>query len=102
MNHYAGLWWDNESLLTPTPIFPEAGFQQKISAFVAVGKEGKTMETDGGRLGEIVKKDTRRNISVGFHYFADENHATAELLVMYVNLPRCGFQANTLRIFSIQ
>ncbi|MVM36579.1 alpha/beta hydrolase [Spirosoma sp. HMF3257] len=75
------LWWDNESLLTRQPACSQPGFQQKTTVFVAVGKEGKIMETDANRLVDVLKKAP--SVKTNFHYFADENHATIFHLAVY-------------------
>ncbi|QMW04365.1 alpha/beta hydrolase [Spirosoma foliorum] len=77
------LWWDNESLLAHQPAFLQAGFHQKTMVFVAVGKEGKIMETDSGRLMDMLKKAPVGTLKSDFHYFADENHATIFHLAVY-------------------
>jgi len=86
-NHYIivspSLWWDNESLLASTPAFLQPDFQQQTTVFVAVGKEGKVMETDANRLVDELKKAATSKINVDFHYFADENHATIFHLAVY-------------------
>lgn len=86
-NHYIivspSLWWDNESLLNYTPAFLQPGFQQPITAFVAVGNEGKTMEKDTKVLVDMLKKASASAVKVNFSYFADENHATILHLAVY-------------------
>ncbi|WP_223860667.1 alpha/beta hydrolase [Spirosoma validum] len=77
------LWWDNESLLALKPVFLESGFNQKTDVFIAVGKEGKIMETDARHLRDVVKKASPATVRSDFHYFADENHATIFHLAVY-------------------
>ncbi|WP_227686841.1 alpha/beta hydrolase [Spirosoma arboris] len=75
------LWWDNESLLAYQPAFSQPGFHQKTTVFVAVGKEGKVMETDANRLADMLKKAA--SVKTDFHYFADENHGSILHLAVY-------------------
>ncbi|UFH52863.1 alpha/beta hydrolase [Spirosoma sp. KNUC1025] len=75
------LWWDNESLLAFKPAILQPDFRQKTAVFVGVGKEGKIMEADARRLTNLLKKAP--TLSVGFQYFADENHATIFHLAVY-------------------
>jgi predicted alpha/beta superfamily hydrolase len=70
------LWWDNESLLATSPAFLQANFQSNISAFVGVGNEGKIMENDVNRLVTTLKQETGKPLTVNFHHFTNENHAT--------------------------
>ena len=77
------LWWDNESLLGQKPAFSQPDFGQKTAVFVAVGKEGKVMETDAKRLVDLLRKGSPNSVRTEFHYFADENHATIFHLAVY-------------------
>ena len=77
------LWWDNESLLGQKPAFSQPDFGQKTAVFVAVGKEGKVMETDAKRLVDLLRKGSPNSVRTDFHYFADENHATIFHLAVY-------------------
>lgn len=63
------LWWDNESLLK-TKL---ATFQNKLSVYIAVGKEGKVMEEDAKALHELVKQKLT-NGSVQFEYISNKEH----------------------------
>jgi predicted alpha/beta superfamily hydrolase len=69
------LWWDNESLLKLNPECLQANFQQVTPVFVAVGKEGKIMESDAKALFKLLKKSKNKNLQVKFEYFGNENHA---------------------------
>ncbi len=71
-----GLWWDKESLLSYQPNVLKSNFINPISVFVAVGKEGKTMEHDTKRLVNILRQGQRKNITVNYEYFINENHAS--------------------------
>jgi len=70
------LWWDNESLLLYQPKVLNSNFTNPISVFIGVGKEGKIMEADTRNLESILKKGEKKNITVNFAYFTDENHAS--------------------------
>ena len=70
------LWWDGESLLKREPNVLKPDFTKPISLFIAVGKEGKIMETDTKKLVRILKKGHKENLSVNFEYFKAENHAS--------------------------
>lgn len=68
------LWWNDESLLATEPKMLKPGINQSV--YIAVGKEGKVMEEDAGKLSELLKKKEEKNLQVHFQYFPDENHAT--------------------------
>jgi hypothetical protein len=70
------LWWDHESLLTVQPAILQPGFAAPASVFIAVGKEGKIMENDAKKLTAILKNGHKKNLTVNFEYFTDENHAS--------------------------
>lgn len=70
------LWWDNESLLSYRPNTLKPDFKDSISVFVAVGKEGKIMDDDTKRLVSILRQGQRKNVTVNFEYFTNENHAS--------------------------
>ncbi len=63
------LWWDNESLLQ-TKL---AVFEQKLSVYIAVGKEGKIMEDDAKGLHELLKAKIT-NGTVQFEYIGNKQH----------------------------
>jgi predicted alpha/beta superfamily hydrolase len=70
------LWWDKESLLLYQPNVLKQSFINAVSVFIAVGKEGKIMEEDAKKLAGILKNAQRKNITVNFEYFTNENHAS--------------------------
>lgn len=70
------LWWDHESLLLRPPAVLEPGFHTPVSVFIAVGKEGKTMEGDARELVKILKQNQTKNLRVNFEYFDKEDHAS--------------------------
>jgi predicted alpha/beta superfamily hydrolase len=70
------LWWDKESLLLYQPSVLKQSFINAVSVFIAVGKEGKIMEEDAKKLVSILKSTQRKNITVNFEYFTNENHAS--------------------------
>ncbi|MEP6700986.1 MAG: alpha/beta hydrolase-fold protein [Bacteroidota bacterium] len=77
------LWWDNESLLSISPIVLKPVFKQSTTVYLAVGKEGKIMEGDARKLVTILKKRTDRKLQVNLKYFPDEDHATILHLAVY-------------------
>jgi len=69
------LWWDKESLLSVSPKIKEPDFHQTTFVYVAVGKEGKIMESDAKRLVELLRKNNPKDLHVHFEYLNDKNHA---------------------------
>ena len=69
------LWWDNESLLSIQPKIKAPDFQQNTFVYVAVGKEGKTMENDAKKLVELLRKNNPKYLHVHFDYLNNKNHA---------------------------
>lgn len=65
------LWWDNESLLTQTPVAPAPNSR----VYIAVGKEGKTMVGDAKKLSRLSKKGHAPE-QVFFEYLPNEDHGT--------------------------
>lgn len=70
------LWWDNESLLKVFPKVIQTDFTKPVSIYIASGNEGKIMEADVNNLVSILNKAARKNITVNFEYFGNENHAS--------------------------
>lgn len=70
------LWWDKESLLLIKPLTLSPGLHRKTFVYVAVGKEGKIMETDAKKLVSILAESHPKNMKLSFQYFPDENHAS--------------------------
>lgn len=65
------LWWDNESLLTQSPVAP----LPDTRVYLAVGKEGKRMVTDAKKLVQLLKA-AYPNGKVLFEYLPREDHGT--------------------------
>jgi len=77
------LWWDNGSLLMQDAAILKAGYNQNISVYIGVGKEGLTpgdyprvMETDANLLADKLKDTKNNNLKVYFDYLPQEDHAT--------------------------
>ena len=73
------LWWDKESLL----VTKRQPLTSSTKVFVAVGKEGKVMESDAKSLFELLKKDQSNLLNALYHYLPDENHATIYHQALY-------------------
>lgn len=65
------LWWDKESLLKREFIAPE-----NSSIFIAVGKEGETMERTAHQLFSYLRTAKKKNARVYFSFLEREDHAT--------------------------
>lgn len=65
------LWWDDESLLKISPKTP----LPHTRVYLAVGKEGKLMETPARKLASLLKKN-RDFAEVFFEYWPKEDHGT--------------------------
>ena len=65
------LWWDNESLLTQSPVAP----LPNTRVYLAVGKEGKRMVGDAKKLAHLLKP-AFSNGQVLFEYLPKEDHGT--------------------------
>ncbi len=63
------LWWDKESLLK-TQL---AAFEKKTSVYIAVGKEGKSMEDDAKALHDLLKAKLT-NGTLQFEYISNKQH----------------------------
>ncbi|QNA45173.1 alpha/beta hydrolase [Lacibacter sediminis] len=63
------LWWDKESLLK-TKL---SAFENKLSVYIAVGKEGKIMEEDAKALHELLKTKLI-NGTIQFEYISNKEH----------------------------
>lgn len=64
------LWWNKESLLT----IPQTPSTTQQHIFIAVGKEGSTMEKDAKKLANKLQEFSSNMVQ--FQYFPNENHAT--------------------------
>jgi predicted alpha/beta superfamily hydrolase len=78
------LWWDNASILKRDPAILQAGFMQKTTVYIGVGKEGLTpseenhvMEVDANLLAEKITNSKSKSIKVFFDYLPQETHATS-------------------------
>lgn len=67
------LWWDNESLLSQTPL-PS---YRKKSIYIAVGKEGDIMERTAKALYEKINDGTTDTKHIFFEFLSDKTHADA-------------------------
>ncbi len=63
------LWWNKESLLAVKQVMAK----EKISVYIAVGKEGKQMEVDAARLNTMLKVKPN-NFRVTFQQFPKQDH----------------------------
>ena len=70
------LWWDKESLLRLPPKVLQSDYTTSTKIYIAVGKEGDTMENDAKNLHQLLQNAHRDNLKLNFQYFPDENHAT--------------------------
>lgn len=71
------LWWDEESLLSETPI----EIQSPISVYVAVGEEGRVMKRVAR---QVFKKTKTRNKVEEIHYNFVKGHDHADVLHLAV------------------
>ena len=77
------LWWDNESLLR---VETNSKFTNK-SIFIAVGKEGKVMESSAKKLYKKLKKVDDATTNVVFKYLKERTHGDVLHLAVY-----CAFE----------
>ena len=70
------LWWDNGSLLSAAPELIKTLADKKINVYLSVGTEGKVMENDAGKLAEVLKKSTDKNLNLIFNPMPAESHLT--------------------------
>ncbi|MEP7254414.1 MAG: alpha/beta hydrolase-fold protein [Ferruginibacter sp.] len=77
------LWWNDGSLLSIQPKILQPGFNQKVSIYIGVGKEGPAlntgkhiMEEDAKKLADKIKQANNKNLKVFFDYLPKEDHAT--------------------------
>ena len=73
------LWWDNESLLDYKP----QNFTSTKSIYIAVGKEGKIMETDAKNLYEKLKPLEKGNSHIYFRFLEEQDHGDVLHLATY-------------------
>ena len=70
------LWWNNESLLDESKSLLQNQPDTGLYVYVAVGAEGKMMESVAEKLVKVLKKSGKKNLTVDFMPFPKENHAT--------------------------
>jgi len=69
------LWWNNESLLAPPHFNPYAKLAKQPIVSIAVGKEGKIMESDAKRLFILLRTSTQIKSNIHFRYYPWASHA---------------------------
>ncbi|WP_440069284.1 alpha/beta hydrolase [Tenacibaculum discolor] len=67
------LWWDAEKLLTFTPV----KYNTKKSIYIAVGKEGPTMERTAKELHDKLLSKKTKNKKLYFDFLEDKTHGDA-------------------------
>lgn len=77
------LWWDDQSLLADNPMCLSSKFAEKISVFVAVGKEGEIMEQTAKALAGKLGASKNEVLQSWFHYMGDQGHANILHLAIY-------------------
>ena len=77
------LWWDDQSLLSYTPECLSANSSTEVAVFVAVGKEGKIMESTAKALASKLKTSENQAMRSWFHYMGDQGHANILHLAIY-------------------
>ena len=77
------LWWNDGALLKTNPEILSEKFNQPISIYIGVGKEGLTpgldshiMEVDANLLADKIKQSKSKTVKVYFDYLPSEDHAT--------------------------
>jgi predicted alpha/beta superfamily hydrolase len=70
------LWWDNESLLKHAAASLRALPATPMQVYIAVGKEGKVMESDAKNLAKAIQKSGAKNVKLQFEYLPKEDHGT--------------------------
>ncbi|MEQ8574315.1 alpha/beta hydrolase-fold protein [Fulvivirga sp.] len=73
------LWWDDESLLKYTP----KAYSSKKSIYIAVGKEGDTMERTAKELHIKLQLQENKNTRLYFQFFEKQDHGDALHLAVY-------------------
>ncbi|MEP1151901.1 MAG: alpha/beta hydrolase-fold protein [Balneola sp.] len=73
------LWWDDQSLLSWEP----AMYESEKSIYVAVGKEGEIMERDANSLYKKLKAEPRKNTTLHFEFFEEQDHGDVLHLAVY-------------------
>lgn len=70
------LWWGQESLLNDAPALLKSLPETPMQIYVAVGKEGKTMEQDARKLAKIIRKSGKKQVKLFFEFLPEEDHGT--------------------------
>lgn len=73
------LWWDDESLLGTTP----SAFTDKKAIYIAVGKEGPTMERVAKALYDKLQVKDLKNYTLDFKFLEAQSHGDALHLAVY-------------------
>lgn len=73
------LWWSNESLLKITP----EGYEDEKSIYIAVGKEGITMERTAEELYSKLNLEKKENTMLFYRFFEKQNHGDVLHLAVY-------------------
>ena len=73
------LWWDDQSLLK----LQSKTYTTEKNIYIAVGKEGKIMEDDAKKLYLTLKADIKKNTSLHFQFFENQNHGDTLHLAVY-------------------
>lgn len=70
------LWWNNESLIADAPKLLASHADSNIHVYIAVGNEGKVMETDAKNLTNMLQSSGKKNLNVTFIPMPNETHLT--------------------------
>lgn len=73
------LWWDDESLLSTTPM----KYEDEKSVYIAVGKEGAEMEHVAEELHLKLQNNSGSNSNILFRYFEELDHGDTLHLAAY-------------------
>lgn len=73
------LWWDDESLLKYTP----KAYSSMKSVYIAVGKEGETMERTANELHNKLQLRENTNTRLYFQFLEKQDHGDALHLAVY-------------------
>ncbi|WP_443944518.1 alpha/beta hydrolase [Pedobacter sp. AW1-32] len=84
-------WWNNESLIND---FQHTFKQPKVATkvFIAVGAEGKIMETDAKKFAETLESKKSQNLKIDFVPMPAENHLTILHNAVYNALKALNYQ----------
>ncbi|MTI40043.1 alpha/beta hydrolase [Fulvivirga lutimaris] len=73
------LWWDDESLLKYTP----KAYSSMKSVYIAVGKEGETMERIANELHSKLQLQENKNTHLYFQFLEKQDHGDTLHLAVY-------------------